>query len=52
MSFVLVFKEAMHPEEVRPLVVQVNEMGLCLKFLEVGTEGNTLLDKGPDITIL
>jgi hypothetical protein len=42
----------MHPEEVRPLVVQVNEMGLCLKFLEVGSEGNTLLDEGPDITIL
>jgi hypothetical protein len=52
MSLVLVFKEPMHPEEVRPLVVQVNEMGLCLKFLEVGGERDALLDKGPDITIL
>jgi hypothetical protein len=42
----------MHPEEVTPLVVQVNEMGLCLKFLEVGSEGDALLNKGPDITIL
>jgi hypothetical protein len=52
MSFVLVFKEPMHPEEVRPLVVQVNEMGLCLKFLEVGGKGDALLDEGPDVTIL
>jgi hypothetical protein len=52
MSFVLVSKECMHPEEVRSLVVQVNEMGLCLKFLEVGGKGNTLLDECPDITIL
>jgi len=52
MSFVLISKEGMHPEEVRPLVVQVNQMGLCLKFLEVGAEGDALLDEGPNITIL
>jgi hypothetical protein len=52
MSFVLVFKECMHPEEVTPLVVQVNEMGLCLKFLEEGSQGDALLDKTPNITIL
>jgi hypothetical protein len=52
MSFVLTFKEPVETEEVRALNVQVNEMGLCLKFLEVRTEGDALLDKGPDITTL
>jgi hypothetical protein len=52
MSLVLISKEGMHPEEVTPLVVQVNEMGLCLKFLEVGSQRDALLNKGPDITIL
>ena len=52
MSVVLISKEGMHPEEVRPLVVEVNEMGLCLKFLEVRAEGDALLNEGPDITIL
>jgi len=42
----------MHPEEVCTLVVPVSEMEMCLKFLPVGTEGDALLDEGPDITIL
>jgi hypothetical protein len=52
MRFVLVSKEAVHSEKVRSLVVQVNEMGLCLKFLQVGAKGDALLDKSPNITVL
>jgi hypothetical protein len=52
MSFVLTFKEPVETKKVCTFYVQVNEMGLCLKFLEVGGKGDTLLDEGPDVTIL
>jgi hypothetical protein len=51
-TLVLTFKEPVEPKKVCTFNVEVNQMGLCFKFLEVGGKGDALLDEGPDVTVL